>query len=52
MFIVMNVHLTKEITEYGTFDAKLHATITDVQESGNSMFRCAKIANINGGTAK
>ena len=39
MFIATNVHLTKEITEYGTFDAKLHATITDVQESGNSMFK-------------
>lgn len=38
MFIATNVHLTKEITEYGTSDAKLHATITDVQESGNSMF--------------
>ena len=39
MFIATNVHLTKEITEYGTSDAKLHATITDVQESGNSMFK-------------
>jgi hypothetical protein len=37
MFIATNARLTKEITECGTFDAKLHATITDAQESGNSM---------------
>ena len=39
MFIAMNVHSTKEITEYGTSDAKLYATITDIQKSGNSMFK-------------
>ena len=37
MFIATNARLTKEITECGTSDVKLHATITDVQESGNSM---------------
>lgn len=39
MFIATNVRLTKEITEYGISDAKLHATITDKQESGNSTFK-------------
>ena len=37
MFIATNARLTKEITECRTSDAKLHAAITEVQESGNLM---------------